>query len=222
LRIAAGGGFGFMVFYLIHIVLQGAGPRNASPMTVAVYYVQHNAQLLLSELANGLALLAFIAFPAGLVPVVRGRGADSEAVAIVVSCTAFVTLGLVSTAAEGALIRASEKAFPAAIEALNLFQGLVPVVLALAAVAATTSAAILRSGLLPAWIGITGFAAAALFLLGFAASALGDTPETRGSLFGVAVSLAWVGLVSGALWWRAGGPDTTQVITDWQHEANSP
>jgi len=207
LRIAAGGGFGFIVFYLMHAVLQGPGPKSAGPMVVAVYYVQHSAQLLLSEVVNGLALLAFIAFPAGLIPVVRARGADSEAVGIVVSCSAFVTLGLVSTAAEGALIRSAEKAFPAAIDALFLFQGLVPVVLALAAVAASTSVAILRADLLPGWIGFTGLVAAALFLLGFGASALGDIPETRGSLFGVAVAVGWVGLVSGALWWRAGKPD---------------
>lgn len=207
MRIAAGGGFGFVVFYLIHVVLQGGGPKSDAPMAVAVFYAQHSAQLLLSELVNGLALLAFIAFPAGLVPVVRGRGAGSEAVAIVVSCAAFLTLGLVSTAAEGALIRASEKAFPAAIVALDLFQALVPVVLALAAVAATTSAAFLRSGLLPRWLGFAGLGAAALFLVGFAASALGDSPENSGSLFGVAVAVAWVGLVSGALWWRSGKPD---------------
>lgn len=179
-------------------------------MAVAVYYVQHNAQLLLSELANGLALMAFIAFAAGLAPVVRSRGADSEAVAIVVSCTAFVTLGLVSTAAESALIRAADRSGPAAIDALFLFQGLVPMVLALAAVAAATSAAFLRTGLLPGWVGFTGLGAAAVFALGFAASALGDTPETRGSLFGVAVAVLWVGLVSAALWWRAGQPDAAQ------------
>jgi len=208
LRIAAAGGFGFMVFYLIHRVLQGAGPSGASAEAIAQFYVEHHTALMLSEVANGLALLAFIMFPAALIPVVRGLGADSEAVAIVASCTAFITLGLVSTAAEGALIRVAGSGEEGAIIALNYFQGLVPVVLALTAVAATTSAAVLHSGLLPKWIGFTGLGMAAVFLLGFIASALGDTPEGGGSLIGIALSLAWVALISGALWWRAGRPET--------------
>lgn len=209
---AAGSGFGFMVFYLVHFVLQGGGPRAAGPMAVAIYYVQHNAQLLLGQLAGGLALMAFIGFAAGLVPVVRDRGADSEAVAIVVSCTAFITLGLVSTAAKSALIRAAERSGPAAIDALFLLQGLVPVVLALAAVAASTSAAFLRTGLLPRWVGFTGLGAAAIFVLSFAADALGDAPETRVSLFGVVITAGWVALVSAALWWRADRPDPAHFL----------
>jgi hypothetical protein len=209
LRIAALGGAGFIVFYIIHRILQGAGPENATAEAVARFYTEHRTALMLSEAANGLALLAFIAFPAALIPVVRGRGADSEAVAIVASCTAFITLGLVSTAAEGALIRVANSGEKGAVLALNYFQGLVPIVLAIAAVAASTSAALLHSGLLPRWIGFTGLGAAAVFLLGFIASALGDTPEGGGSVFGIGLAIAWVALVSGALWWRAGRPETT-------------
>jgi hypothetical protein len=209
LRIAAAGGGGFLVFYLTHRILQGAGPAGASAEAVAQFYVEHRSALMLSEVANGLALLAFILFPAALIPVVRGLGADSEAVAIVASCAVFIALGLVSTAAEGALIRVAGSGEKGAIIALNYFQGLVPVVLALAAVVATTSAALLRSNLLPKWVGFTGLGAAAVFLLGFIASSLGDTPEGGGSIFGVALSLAWVALISGALWWRAGRPQTT-------------
>jgi hypothetical protein len=62
LRAAAIGGLAFTVLYLVHRLLQGAGPDGPSAAAVAAYQVAHRGALLASEIAVGLALLAFIAF----------------------------------------------------------------------------------------------------------------------------------------------------------------
>jgi hypothetical protein len=209
LRTAALGGFGFVAFYIVHRILQGAGPSGPEAQAVSAFYTEHRGALLASEVLAGLAVLSFILVPAGLIPVVRGMGDDVMAVALVVSGSAFVTLGLVSVAAEGALIRVAGAGHEAAIVALNYLQALLPIVLALAAVAATASVAVLRTGLLPRWFGVAGLVAALVFLLGGVFGTLGDTPEGPGSIYGIALAIAWVALLSGLLWWRAGKPETT-------------
>jgi hypothetical protein len=74
LRTAAVGGLAFTVLYLVHRILQGSGPVSSAPAAVADYNLAHRGALLASEVAVGLALLAFIPFVAALVPTVWRAG----------------------------------------------------------------------------------------------------------------------------------------------------
>jgi hypothetical protein len=128
LRAAAIGGLAFTVLYVVHRLLQGTGPDGSSTAAVAAYQVAHRGALLASEVAVGLALLAFIAFLAALVLVIWRAGQEPLAVAVAISGGVFVALGFVSNAAETALIGVADANQPAAVLALNQLQGRTPIV----------------------------------------------------------------------------------------------
>jgi hypothetical protein len=198
LRLAALGAAGFTVLYLLHRIGQGLGPDDSSPAAVAAYQVSHRGALLASEVAVGLALLAFIAVPAGLVPALWKSGHERVAVATCVASTVFVTMGFVSTASETALANATDDR--AAVLALNQLQGRIPVVWAFTAVAATIGWAILRAGLTWRWLGIVSLVTALVSLLGSIFSLLGSTPEGRSSIYGIGLSILWTLLLAVGLW----------------------
>ena len=200
LRTAAVGGLAFTVLYLVHRILQGTGPDDATAAAVAAYNVQHRGALLASEVAVGLALLAFIPFVAALVPVIWRAGQEILAVAVGISGGLFVAMGFASNAAETALIGVADRNQPAAVVALNELQGRTPVVWTIAALVAVISLAVHRTGLVWRWLGVVGLAAAAVFLLGSVFSVLGSTPEGASSLLGVGVFIVWMLVLSAGLW----------------------
>jgi hypothetical protein len=200
LRTAAVGGLAFTVLYLVHRLLQGTGPNGSSAATVAAYQVAHRGVLLASEVAVGLALLAFIAFVAALVPVIWRAGQETLAVAVGISGGVFVAMGFVSNAAETALIWVADTNQPAAVLALDQLQGRTPVVWTITALVAAISLAIHRTGLVGRWLGLVGLVVAAIFLLGSVFSVLGRTPEGRSSLVGVGLFIVWMLAVSVGLW----------------------
>jgi len=114
LRNAAIGGLAFTILYLLHRVLQGTGPDRSTAAAVAAYHVVHRGALVASEVAVGLALLAFIPFLAALVPVIWRAGQETLAVAVAISGSIFVAMGFVSNAAETALIGVADSNQPAA------------------------------------------------------------------------------------------------------------
>jgi hypothetical protein len=97
LRTAAIGGLAFTVLYLLHRLLQGTGPDSATAAAVAAYNLAHRSALLASEVAVGLALLAFIPFLAALVPVIWQAGQEPLAVAVAISGGVFVQWDLCPT-----------------------------------------------------------------------------------------------------------------------------
>lgn len=202
LRLAALGALGFAVLYLLHRIGQGLGPDDSSPAAVAAYQVSHRGALLASEVAVGLALLAFIAVPAGLVPVLWKAGQEHLAVAVGIASTLFIAMGFVSMAAETALANTTDEpaAEPAAVLALNQLQGRVPVVWAFTALAASIGWAILRARLAWTWLGVASLVAGAVFLLGSIFSTLGPTPEGRSSNYGIGLSVIWMVLLAVGLW----------------------
>ena len=167
---------------------------------VAAYQVAHRGALVASEVAVGLALLAFIGFLAGLVPVIWRAGQETLAVAVVISGGVFVAMGFLSSAAETALIRVADANQPAAVLALDQLQGRTPVVWAISALVAALSLAIWRSRLVGRWLGVAGLVAAAVFLLGSLFSVLGRTPEGGASLVGIGLFIVWMLAVSVAMW----------------------
>ena len=156
-------------------------------------------QLDLSQ-AFALALLAFIAFLAGLVPVIWRAGQETLAVAVAISGGLFVAMGLVSNAAETALIGVADANQPAAVVALDQLQGRTPIVWTITALVAALSLGIGRAGLVRRWLAVAGLVAAAVFLLGSVFSVLGRTPEGGSSLVGVGLFIAWMLALSAALW----------------------
>jgi hypothetical protein len=200
LRTAAIGGLAFTILYLAHRLLQGTGPDSSSMEAVAGYQVAHRGALVASEVAVGLALLSFIGFLAGLVPVIWRAGQETLAVAVAISGGAFVAIGLVSNAAETALIGVADANQPAAVLALNELQGRTPIVWAITALVAALSLAIWRTDLVGRWLGAAGLVAAAVFLVGSVLSVLGRTPEGGSSLVGVGLFIVWMLAVSVGLW----------------------
>jgi hypothetical protein len=76
LRTAALGALVFDVFYVVHRLLQGFGPDDATPAGISAFSLAHRSALLASEVAVGLALLAVIVFIAAFASLIRqaGRG----------------------------------------------------------------------------------------------------------------------------------------------------
>jgi hypothetical protein len=208
LRAAAIGGLAFTVLYLLHRLLQGTGPDGPSASAVAAYQVAHRGALLASEVAVGLALLAFIGFLAGLVPVIWRAGQETLAVAVGISGGVFVALGFVSNAAETALIGVADANQPAAVLALDQLQGRTPIVWSITALVAALSLAGWRTGLVGRWLAVAGLVAAAVFLVGSVFSVLGRTPEGSSSLVGVGLFIVWMLVVSAGLW-RTASTSTT-------------
>jgi hypothetical protein len=206
LRAAAIGGLCFTVLYLLHRLLQGTGPDSSTAAAVAGYNLAHRSSLVASEVAVALALLAFIWFVAALVPVIWRAGQETLAVAVGISGGVFVAMGLVSNAAETALIGVADSNQPAAVLALDQLQGRTPVVWTITALVAVLSLATLRTSLVWRWLGVVGLLAAAVFLLGSVFSVLGRTPEGSSSLAGVGIFIIWMLALSAGLWRSAAAP----------------
>jgi hypothetical protein len=185
---------------LVHRILQGTGPDRSTAGAVAGYNLAHRSTLLASEVAVGLALLAFIPFLAALVPVVWRAGHETLAVAVGISGGVFVAMGFVSNAAETALMGVADSNQPAAVLALDQLQGRIPIVWAITALVAALSLAIHRTSLVWRWLGLVGLVAAGIFLLGSIFSVLGRTPEQSSSLVGVGLFIVWMLLLSAGLW----------------------
>ena len=205
MRTAAIAGLTFTVLYLVHRILQGTGPDSSAPAAVADYQLAHRSALLASEVAVGLALLAFIPFLAALVPIIWQAGQQTLAVAVGISGGVFLAMGFVSNAAETALIGVADSNQPAAVLALDQLQGRTPIVWTITALVAALSLAIQRTGLVWHWLGVAGLVAAAVFLLGSVFSVLGRTPEGKGSLIGVGIFIVWMLALSAGLWRTASG-----------------
>ncbi|MFE9694295.1 hypothetical protein [Micromonospora sp. NPDC005806] len=200
LRTAAIGGLAFDLLYVVHRLLQGFGSDASTAAAVAAYDTDHRGTLLGSEVAVGLALLAVVVFLAALVPVIWRSGQETMATAVLISGTAFIAMGFLSLAAETALVGVADSNQTGAVLALNELQGRTPVVWTITALTATSSLAMLRTHLLPKWLGIAGMAAAAVFLLGSIFSVLGRTAEGNSSLVGVGLFILWMLALSVALW----------------------
>ena len=209
LKLAAVGGLVFVALYIVHRVLQGSGPSSADPPTVAAYNVAHRGALLGSEIALGLALLAFLVFLAPLVPVLWRAGQETIAMAMLSAGIAFVAMGLVSSTAETALVAVADSNDLAAVNALNQLQGRVPNVLATAALAATVAIAALRAQLVWRWLGYVSALTAVVFGIGFVFSVVGKTPEGGSSIYGIAPFIIWIVLVAVGLWRTAASAGTT-------------
>ncbi len=215
LRTAALGALVFDVLFVVHLLLQGLGPDDATPAGISGFSVAHRSALLASEVAVGLALLAIIVFIAAFASLIRQAGRDALATAVTVSGAAFVALGFISQAAETALLGVADAGDQSAVLALHHLQGRIPIVWTITALTVAVSLAGLGARLLPTWLGIAGLAAVGVFVLGSISTVLGRTVEGNSSLFGVGLFIAWLLLVALCLWQAAG---TAAPVSEAEHD----
>ena len=130
-------------------------------------------------------------------------GQETTAVAVLAAGTVFLSMGLMSTAAETALIGVADSNEPGAVDALNQLQGRTPVVWAVTALATAISLAILRARLLRRWLGVSGLVLAGVFLLASISNLLGRGVEGGYSLIGVGLFIVWMLALSVGLWRKA-------------------
>lgn len=200
LRLAALGALSFGLLFALHHLLQGTGPAGSSAAEVARYNTDHRGAMLGSEVALGLALLAFIPFLAGLVPVLWRAGQQTYATAVLVAGTLLLALGFVSTAAETALVGVAGTGEAGAVDALNQLQGRTPVVWSVAALTAAVSLALRQTGLGWRWLAVSGLVVSVVFLLASVSNLVGRDVEGGYSLIGVGLFIAWMWLLAGGLW----------------------
>jgi hypothetical protein len=198
-RLAAVGALAFSLLFVVHHVLQGTGPVSSSPADVSAYNIANRGALLGSEVALGMGLLAFIAFLAPLVAAIWQPEQETLAVAVLIAGIVFLAMGFMSAAAETALVGIAGNNEPGAVDVLNQLQGRTPVVWAVTALATTISLAILRTGLLWRWLGISGLVLAAGFLLASISSLVGRGVEGGYSLIGVGLFTVWMLALSAGL-----------------------
>ena len=199
LKWAASGGVAFVVFYSAHRLLQGAGPDGTGPTAVGEWVDAQRGALLASEIMLGVALLTFLVFAAPLVGFLHSEVGTVAAAGFAVAGGVFIAMGLVSNAVETALFATSTTDL-VAIEVLDSLQRRIPNVLAAAILAGALAPGFLRGALLWRWVGYANIAAAALFFVGYVFNTVGSTPESGGSVFGVAIFVIWMALVCVALW----------------------
>jgi hypothetical protein len=150
LRVAGSAGLVFVASYLVHVVLQSPGPAGGSPATVAAYFDDHRTRMLLGEVINGIGLLAFVPFVAALVGPLQEAGERTGAMVVLVNGTVFAVLGLVSTAAETALVRVAGTGVGSGVLTLFELQAKVLIVFAVTAFTGASALALLRTGYCPA------------------------------------------------------------------------
>jgi hypothetical protein len=172
----------FDVLYVVHRLLQGLGPDDATPAGISAFNLAHRSALLASEVAVGLALLALIVFIAAFASLIRQAGRDTLATAVTVSGAVFVAMGFISQAAETALVGVADAGDQSAVLALNQLQGWIPIVWTITALTVAVSLAGLRTRLLPTWLGVAGLLTAGVFVLGSMSSVLG---RSRGQLVAI-------------------------------------
>lgn len=126
------------------------------------------------------------------------------AVAVLAGGVLVVAMGLISTAVETALIRLADAGEPAAVLVLFELQALIPVVFAITVFTGATATAVLRTGLVPRWIGLTGLGVAVVFLIGAVLSIV-LSADGESSPLGPAVFMTWMVVLCGGLL-RASGP----------------
>ena len=224
LRTAALGALVFDVLYVIHRLLQGFGPDDATPAEISAFNLVHRTALLASEVAVGLALLAVIVFIAAFISLIRQTGRDTLATAVTVSGAAFVALGFISQAAETALAPRGRRRRPVGRTGAEPPAGSDPDRVDHYRAYRGGLAPGLRTRLLPTWLGIAELAAAGVFVLGSISSVLGRTVEGNSSLFGVGLFIMWLLLVAFRLWQAAGtaAPESEAEHQTAQDERSEP
>jgi len=158
-KVAGCAGILFVVLFAAGIVLSGNSPAlNASTTTIAQYYQDHHAGILVSELLINLASVVLLWFLGGLHAILRRRDEhDSLAPVVLASGVATVALGMVSDLAgtvAGLLAAQDSPADPSLTRALlDINTSVHLAFFPLAVLTATLAVAILHGAIGARWVG---------------------------------------------------------------------
>ncbi len=185
----------FVALILGSVFMMNTPGADASAVTVLTYYRAHGNQAFASALLIGLGVIAGVFFYGHLREYLRqDRATRWLASTGFGGALVFAVGGTISAGAFATLSDKPQDLTPAAAQTINLIQTDLSSGMAQAGLGVfylATAAAILRGGLLPAWLGwvsvILGLVAASLILTFFAFIATG----------------AWVVVVAVMLWARA-------------------
>ncbi len=219
-RLAAATGIVFVVLVLLSFFIQGEPPAIDDPaQEIANRFTEQDAQVRTGAFLVGLALIFFLWFIGTLVATIR-RGEDAVARQSVSRLSAITLAGATvdatlivvgTTLSAGLAVTTGEQV--GADAAASLFRAS-QVILNLSAFATVTwmaaaSLGILRTAILPTWLGWSGLAVAALWLIsGFYVFDFGNDALSTLGFITLLIWLAWV-LAASVLLSRSLGEGTT-------------
>jgi hypothetical protein len=232
-RLTAAVGVAFVVLAVAGFVVRGMPPTPGEPIADArAYYVDHRTGVLTYAYLDGLAMLCLVAFAAGLGGLVVRQGGDQWGI-----LARLMLAGAIGTAAITLVLDMNEAALaahtavagePATVQALfDLVSMIQLTVLPQALFLVGAAAGILRSAVVPRWLGGMALVPALAVIVG--AAGLGDAsgPVAAIGLFGGYLPmLLWMLAMSITLFVRgeggvpaAGAQSAPVGNQQWQPEA---
>lgn len=197
-------GIAFVVLVVIGIFTSNTSPNaNASGARVISFYMAHKSSQETSDLLGGIAFVFFLFFIAALYGYLRrAPAAQNMALLGLVGALLFTVGFLLFSGLDYALAYASHSLAPDAAQALNVLdnQLFLPLFVGAILFGVATGLAIVRSGLLPAWLGW------AVLVFGIAAG----TPAFFVGVIGLAI---WTLVVSVLIYQRSAQPAAGEAVT---------
>ena len=168
-RWALAAGIGFVVLTVVAFIAGGEPPTvTDSSAELISYYEGERGQVLVSSLLFGLGLLFFLWFAGAIANLLRVGGQARLGATLTSAATAFVAVQLVLTGIGASLAYSiAGQGEAGVVKALFDLQWVLDLFAAFPSAAVFTAASIglMRTGVLPAWLGWGGVAVAVLFIL---------------------------------------------------------
>jgi len=156
-RFAPFTGFAFVVLLLLGIFSSKTSPNaQASGARVIAFYMAHKSGQETSDLLLGFAMMFFLCFIASLYGLLRRAEAAQTLALLGLIGAALFSAGLTLFAGiDYSLAYASHTLTPSAAQALNVIENqlFLPLFVGAVVFGVATGLAVVRSGLLPAWLG---------------------------------------------------------------------
>ena len=202
-RFAPFTGVAFVVLLVIGIVSSHTSPNaNSTGVHVISFYTDHKSGQETGDIVFGFGIACFIFFIAALYGYLRqAAAAQTLALLGLIGAVLFSVGILLFSGIDYSLAYGSHSLAPSAAQALNVLdnQLFLPLFVGGIVFAIGTGLAIVRSGLLPAWLGW------AMVILGIASG----TPAFFVGIIGLAI---WVLVVSVLVYQRSGQPTTGEAV----------
>jgi hypothetical protein len=203
-RLTAAAGIAFVVLMAAAVILMGEEPApDTSIAGVQAYFVENRSSVLAASYLDGVGALILVGFAAGLAGLAQRSSSDPWSVIgrlIVGGAVATAAVAVVLDMARAALAFRAADAEPATVQVLYDLYLMPLVLLPFATFQAAVGAGILRSTVLPRWLGWSALVLAALSLTGAAGNGDPRGPVAMlGFIGGFALFGLWTLVVCGML-----------------------